>query len=109
MISNLNLRHKRFGESIHQIAYLTMVSDNRIHGYKEQCMKTTTSLNKESVNESRRDLLKGITTAAVVGGVVAAGISTQVSAAEKPQNNEQPKLKKGYHETQHIRDYFDSL
>ncbi|HCH00885.1 MAG TPA: transcriptional initiation protein Tat [Vibrio sp.] len=72
-------------------------------------MKTTTSLNKENVNESRRDLLKGITTAAVVGGVVAAGISTQVSAAEKPQNNEQPKLKKGYHETQHIRDYFDSL
>ncbi|MCK6264985.1 twin-arginine translocation signal domain-containing protein [Vibrio sp. ZSDE26] len=59
------------------------------------------------VDTSRRDLLKGITTAAVVGSVVA-GTSTAVSAKEeiavKPE-----KATDGYHETQHIRDYYESL
>ncbi len=73
-------------------------------------MKKSQPITKESVNESRRGLLKGMTTAVVVGGVVAAGISSTMAAEDpKPQNNEQPTLKKGYHETQHIRDYFDSL
>lgn len=72
-------------------------------------MKKSASSNEETINPSRRDLLKGLTTAAVVGGVVAAGVSRSAIAKDKPQNTEQPKLKKGYHETQHIRDYFDSL
>ncbi|MBD1575578.1 MULTISPECIES: transcriptional initiation protein Tat [Vibrio] len=72
-------------------------------------MKTSKPLD-QSVNESRRGLLKGMTTAVVVGGAVAAGLSGSAVASEpKAQNTEQPKLKKGYHETQHIRDYFDSL
>lgn len=72
-------------------------------------MKKSPSFNEENVNTSRRELLKGITTAAVVGGVVAAGMSSRANATNQPQNTDQPKLKKGYHETQHIRDYFDSL
>jgi anaerobic selenocysteine-containing dehydrogenase len=63
--------------------------------------------NKE-VNTSRRDLLKGLTTAAVAGAVVA-GTSTVVSAAETPELSKKDMKKTGYRETQHIRDYYDTL
>ncbi|OIQ26332.1 twin-arginine translocation signal domain-containing protein [uncultured Vibrio sp.] len=63
--------------------------------------------NKDAVNTSRRDLIKGLTTAAVVSAV-AAGTSTTAVAQEeavvKPE-----KQGEGYRETQHIRDYYDSL
>ncbi|MEZ8823806.1 twin-arginine translocation signal domain-containing protein [Vibrio amylolyticus] len=63
--------------------------------------------NKDSVDTSRRDLIKGLTTAAVVGAV-ASGTSSSVTAKEeiaiKPE-----KQSDGYRETQHIRDYYDSL
>ncbi|WGV99029.1 twin-arginine translocation signal domain-containing protein [Vibrio sp. YMD68] len=61
----------------------------------------------ETLDTGRRDLLKGLTTAAVAGAVVT-GVSTKVSAEETvliPQQKETD----GYHETQHIRDYYDSL
>ncbi|WP_176287843.1 twin-arginine translocation signal domain-containing protein [Vibrio sp. JPW-9-11-11] len=62
--------------------------------------------NKE-LNQGRRDLLKGLTTAAVAGAVVA-GTSKAATAAET-LSPEQEVKKTGYHETQHIRDYYDTL
>ncbi|MCR9964809.1 MULTISPECIES: twin-arginine translocation signal domain-containing protein [Vibrio diabolicus subgroup] len=62
--------------------------------------------NKE-INTSRRDLLKGFTTAAVAGAVVAG--TTKVAASETVEPSEKDVKKKGYRETQHIRDYYDTL
>lgn len=62
----------------------------------------------EKVNSSRRDLLKGLGTAAVAGAVVAG--TTKVAAAEiDAPVSKADKKTEGYHETQHIRDYYDSL
>ncbi|ENM3802625.1 twin-arginine translocation signal domain-containing protein [Vibrio cholerae] len=60
---------------------------------------------ENQVNQSRRDLLKGLGTAAVA---VVAGVSTQTVASESSTESKEP-LKKGYHETQHIRDYYNTL
>ncbi|HHF3038230.1 TPA: twin-arginine translocation signal domain-containing protein [Vibrio diabolicus] len=63
--------------------------------------------NKE-INASRRDLLKGFTTAAVAGAVVA-GTTKVAVASETVEPSEKDVKKKGYRETQHIRDYYDTL
>ncbi|MBM4922772.1 twin-arginine translocation signal domain-containing protein [Vibrio parahaemolyticus] len=63
--------------------------------------------NKE-INTSRRDLLKGFTTAAVAGAVVA-GTTKVAVASETVEPSEKDAKKKGYRETQHIRDYYDTL
>ncbi|AVF65584.1 twin-arginine translocation signal domain-containing protein [Vibrio parahaemolyticus] len=63
--------------------------------------------NKE-INTSRRDLLKGFTTAAVAGAVVA-GTTKVAVASETVEPSENDVKKKGYRETQHIRDYYDTL
>ncbi|EJG0225789.1 twin-arginine translocation signal domain-containing protein [Vibrio parahaemolyticus] len=63
--------------------------------------------NKE-INTSRRDLLKGFTTAAVAGAVVA-GTKKVAVASETVEPSEKDVKKKGYRETQHIRDYYDTL
>ncbi|MCW8335566.1 twin-arginine translocation signal domain-containing protein [Vibrio paucivorans] len=63
--------------------------------------------NKE-VNTSRRDLLKGLTTAAVAGAVVA-GTTKVATASETVEVTEKETNKTGYRETQHIRDYYDTL
>ncbi|EKA7391917.1 twin-arginine translocation signal domain-containing protein [Vibrio parahaemolyticus] len=63
--------------------------------------------NKE-INTSRRDLLKGFTTAAVAGAVVA-GTAKVAVASETVEPSEKDVKKKGYRETQHIRDYYDTL
>ncbi|AGQ90985.1 twin-arginine translocation signal domain-containing protein [Vibrio parahaemolyticus] len=63
--------------------------------------------NKE-INTSRRDLLKGFTTAAVAGAVVA-GTTKVAVASETVEPSEKDVKKKGYRETQHIRDYYDTL
>ncbi|MGC9403665.1 twin-arginine translocation signal domain-containing protein [Vibrio genomosp. F10 str. 9ZC157] len=60
----------------------------------------------DTLDTGRRDLLKGLTTAAGAGAV--AGVSTKVSAEEAVLTPQQ-KETDGYHETQHIRDYYDSL
>ncbi|WP_318404658.1 twin-arginine translocation signal domain-containing protein [Photobacterium leiognathi] len=62
-------------------------------------------MSEQKTNESRRQLLKniGLTVAA---GAVAAGTTTAVQAADK---SEEKKTTKGYHETQHIRDYYNTL
>ncbi|EEX92373.1 hypothetical protein VIOR3934_01653 [Vibrio orientalis CIP 102891 = ATCC 33934] len=62
--------------------------------------------NKE-LNQSRRDLLKGLTTAAVAGAVVAG--TTKVASASESVAPKQDVKKTGYHETQHIRDYYETL
>ncbi|HAS6549463.1 TPA: transcriptional initiation protein Tat [Vibrio parahaemolyticus] len=63
--------------------------------------------NKE-INTSRRELLKGFTTAAVAGAVVA-GTTKVAVASETVEPSEKDVKKKGYRETQHIRDYYDTL
>lgn len=63
--------------------------------------------NKE-MNSSRRELLKGFTTAAVAGAVVA-GTTNVANASETVESSEKDVKKKGYRETQHIRDYYDTL
>ncbi|QXO18726.1 MULTISPECIES: twin-arginine translocation signal domain-containing protein [Vibrio] len=63
---------------------------------------------QKDINQSRRDLLKGLGTAAVAGAVVT-GVSQQAIASETPVQANKNELKKGYHETQHIRDYYDTL
>ncbi|MCG9578098.1 twin-arginine translocation signal domain-containing protein [Vibrio tubiashii] len=62
--------------------------------------------NKE-LNQSRRELLKGLTTAAVAGAVVAG--TTKVASAAESVEVKQDEKKTGYHETQHIRDYYETL
>lgn len=58
-------------------------------------------------NESRRDFLKG---AVAAGGVAAVVVATgqNVMADENMDVVSVPKSK-GYQETQHVRDYYDSL
>ncbi|NGZ14402.1 twin-arginine translocation signal domain-containing protein [Vibrio aestuarianus] len=62
----------------------------------------------KEVDNSRRDLLKGLGTAAVVGAVVSGTAQTAVASEHVVPNNGDVK-KNGYHETQHIRDYYDTL
>lgn len=63
---------------------------------------------QDKVNTSRRDLLKGLSTAAVAGAVVA-GTAKVANASEANTPNNIETNQEGYHETQHIRDYYDSL
>ncbi|CAM2891178.1 Formate dehydrogenase region TAT target [Vibrio mytili] len=70
---------------------------------KEAMMKDNNEINK-----SRRDILKGITSAAVAGAVVA-GTTKAAAASEKVEPSENEVKTKGYRETQHIRDYYDTL
>lgn len=63
--------------------------------------------NKE-LNQGRRELLKGLTTAAVAGAVVA-GTTQVASASESVVPKKDEKKTTGYHETQHIRDYYETL
>ncbi|MGR5300773.1 MULTISPECIES: twin-arginine translocation signal domain-containing protein [Vibrio] len=63
--------------------------------------------NKE-INTSRRELLKGLTTAAVASAVVA-GTTRVASASETVETSEKDVKKTGYRETQHIRDYYNTL
>ncbi len=62
----------------------------------------------KTINSSRRELLKGFTTAAIAGAVVA-GTTKVANASETVESSKQDVKKKGYRETQHIRDYYDTL
>ncbi|PQJ60432.1 transcriptional initiation protein Tat [Vibrio chagasii] len=62
----------------------------------------------KDINTSRRDLLKGLTTAAVAGAVVA-GTTQVATASETVEISKEDVKKTGYRETQHIRDYYDTL
>ncbi|BDU37223.1 transcriptional initiation protein Tat [Vibrio nigripulchritudo] len=61
---------------------------------------------KQAIDPRRRNLLKGMTTV-TVAGTLAAGTS-KVAAAEETQP-EVTESTTGYKETQHIRDYYDTL
>jgi nitrous oxide reductase len=62
----------------------------------------------KTTNSSRRELLKGFATAAIAGAVVA-GTTKVANASESVESSEKDVKKKGYRETQHIRDYYDTL
>lgn len=62
--------------------------------------------NKE-LNQSRRDLLKGLTTAAIAGAAVAG--TTPIANAAESDEAKRDKKTAGYRETQHIRDYYETL
>jgi anaerobic selenocysteine-containing dehydrogenase len=61
----------------------------------------------KQIDTSRRELLKGLTTAAVAGTVVA-GTSTVASANEVTKPTQEV-TKTGYRETEHVREYYDTL
>ncbi|MCP4956981.1 MAG: twin-arginine translocation signal domain-containing protein [Photobacterium aquimaris] len=65
-------------------------------------------MSEQKTNNSRRQLLKNIGLSAAAG-VVVAGTATTVQASTTETDNKDPKTKKGYHETQHIRDYYNTL
>ncbi|WP_162046362.1 transcriptional initiation protein Tat [Vibrio taketomensis] len=60
------------------------------------------------IDNRRRDLLKGFATAAVAGAVVA-GTTKVATAAETADEVKTDVKKTGYRETQHVRDYYDTL
>ena len=63
---------------------------------------------EKEIDQSRRSLLKGMATAAVAGAVVAGSTHAAV-AAETPAESKSEKKTTGYRETQHIRDYYNTL
>jgi len=62
--------------------------------------------NQKPVDTGRRNLLKGVATATVAGAVVA-GTTKVATASETLVSSDEKKT--GYRETQHIRDYYDTL
>ncbi len=62
----------------------------------------------KTINSSRRELLKGFTTAAIAGAVVS-GTTKVANASETVHPSDKDMKKQGYRETQHIRDYYDTL
>lgn len=63
---------------------------------------------KNNIDTSRRELLKGLTSAAVAGAVVA-GTAQVANAKEVTDESVQKPKQTGYRETQHIRDYYETL
>ncbi|MGF1717143.1 formate dehydrogenase subunit or accessory protein [Photobacterium chitinilyticum] len=61
-------------------------------------------------NQSRRQLLKniGLTVAAGAGAVAAGTTTVAQAAADKPEEKNESKTT-GYRETQHVRDYYETL
>jgi len=60
-------------------------------------------------DENRRQLLKNIGLGVTAGAIVT-GVSNTANASADTQNQIDKQNKTtGYHETQHIRDYYDSL
>ncbi|OAN17867.1 formate dehydrogenase subunit or accessory protein [Photobacterium jeanii] len=58
-------------------------------------------------NEGRRQLLKNIGLSVAAGAVVAGTATTANAKVEKPEAKETKTT--GYRETQHIRDYYETL
>lgn len=70
-------------------------------------IKRTSSKSSSKSNKSRREFLKS---AAVVGGATAviAFTAKNVMASVETETFSESKKTKGYEETQHVRDYYDS-
>lgn len=63
---------------------------------------------KKKVNSQRRQLLKGAALVASAGAAAAVGTQVVHASAEKKDENSLDQ-ENHYHETKHIRDYYDSL
>lgn len=63
---------------------------------------------KQKSNKSRREFLKGAVAAGGAAAVVAATGSNAAVAVEEVETASLDKKAKGYQETQHIRDYYNS-
>ncbi|GAB7220330.1 hypothetical protein AB4343_10485 [Vibrio breoganii] len=64
--------------------------------------------NNKEIDSHRRKALKALG-GGVVAGAVLSTATTTAQANPIDVNNEQSKDEQGYKETQHIRDYYDSL
>lgn len=65
-------------------------------------------MSNKTTDLNRRNLLKGLATAAAAGSVAAA-VSGTANANTTTETKDVEKKGDGYRETQHIRDYYDSL
>ncbi|MFA1560061.1 twin-arginine translocation signal domain-containing protein [Aliivibrio fischeri] len=65
-------------------------------------------MSNKKTDLNRRNLLKGLATAAAAGSVAAA-VSGTANANTVVETKNVEKKGDGYRETQHIRDYYDSL
>ena len=65
-------------------------------------------MSNKNTDLNRRTLLKGLATAAAAG-TVAAAVSGTANATSVTAETKVEKKSDGYRETQHIRDYYDSL
>ena len=65
-------------------------------------------MSNKNTDLNRRTLLRGLATAAAAG-TVAAAVSGTASANTVTDKKDVEKKGDGYRETQHIRDYYDSL
>jgi len=63
------------------------------------------AIDKTAKIKERRTFLKN---AAVVGGATAVAVASGAQAATVDQQESEVDTKKGYHETNHIRDYYAS-
>lgn len=63
---------------------------------------------EESLQTSRRGFLKALTAGGAAAGLLTM-TSTQALAASPAPSTAKPEHKAGYHETDHIRSYYDSL
>ncbi|MBY6196737.1 twin-arginine translocation signal domain-containing protein [Vibrio hangzhouensis] len=70
--------------------------------------KQTKRDDKSDFNENRRNLLKGLTTAAVAGAVIS-GTAHAATDTELVDVKPDDEKKTGYRETQHVKDYYDTL
>lgn len=64
-------------------------------------------ISSHDVDSQRRKALKTLGSVAVAGAAVGT-LSTQAIAQSSEMTTEQQTSSTGYHETQHIRDYYDS-
>lgn len=63
---------------------------------------------KQKSNKSRREFLKGAVAAGGAAAVVVSTGSTTALASEEVKTVSKSNKAKGYQETQHIRDYYNS-
>ena len=67
-------------------------------------------MNKQNKpDENRRQLLKNLGLGVAAGAVTAAVSSAANAAADSQEMNAKQEKTTDYHETQHIRDYYDTL
>lgn len=86
------------------------ITNNRLPMRIEEYDEGASFMSEQSKpNESRRQLLKNIGLG-MAASAVAAGTTTAAHAAvDKQDDSKKETQTTGYHETQHIRDYYETL